>query len=240
MKTILLLFYTSSLAQTHTGTFVADNTESNLLTVINFPIGEYMRKILILILSLFSLAQAAEVYVGVVEGSDALVAIVIDENQILAYSCGGTESWQTHTSWFSSQAEGAVVGNTSFTLVGRSGLQLRGIYTDSEILGTLKLKDGTLLSWVATPVAENSPAGLYKLNEITQEREELTGLIVGHDLQSNGTIRIILPKVSTTRSEPVRLDQELPGGMPNSLQVCALVDDETLCKELPRATSATL
>ncbi len=199
-----------------------------------------MRKILILILSLLSLAHAAEMYVGVVEGSDALVAIVIDENQILAYSCGGTENWQTHTSWFSSQAENASVGNMSFDLTGRSGLKLQGMFNSDQAQGTLTLKDGTVLNWQADRVTGDTPTGLYKLNEVNTEQEELTGLIVGHDLQTNGTIRIILPKISGARSEPVHLDQELPASIPDFLKVCFSIDQKTSCKELPRATSAVL
>jgi hypothetical protein len=200
----------------------------------------FMRKILILMLSFFSLVHAAEMYVGVVENSDALVAIVIDGEQILAYSCGGEESWQTHTSWFSSQAEGASIGNTSFSLTGRSGLKLQGVFNTDEAQGSLTLKDGTVLSWVAEPVTENTPAGLYKLNEVTDLQEELTGLIVSNDLRSNGTIRIILPKVSGARSEPVSLDQTLPDSTPEFLKVCIALDSKTVCKELPRAESATL
>ena len=121
-----------------------------------------MQKILILILSFFSLAQAAEMYVGVVENSDALVAIIVDGDQVLAYSCGGEQNWQTHTSWFSSQAEGASVGNMSFDLIGRSGLKLQGIFNSDQAQGTLTLKDGTVLNWQANLVTENTPAGLYK------------------------------------------------------------------------------
>jgi hypothetical protein len=215
------------------------SSESSLNIVKSFK-GDIMQKILILILSFFSLAQAAEMYVGIVEASDALVAIVIDGDQVLAYSCGGTENWQTHTSWFSSQSEGASVGNMSFDLIGRSGLKLQGILNSDQAQGTLTLKDGTVLNWQANLVTENTPAGLYKLNQVSTEQEELTGLIVSNDLRSNGTIRIILPKASGARSEPVRLDQELPGSTPDFLKVCFSLDEKTVCKELPRADSAVL
>lgn len=199
-----------------------------------------MRKTLILILGFFSLAQAAEMYVGIVEASDALVAIVIDGDQVLAYSCGGIENWQTHTSWFSSESEGASVGNMSFELTGRSGLKLQGIFSSDQAQGTLTLQDGTVLDWQAERVAENTPAGLYKLNQVSTEQEELTGLIVSNDLRTNGTIRIILPKVSGARSEPVRLAQDLPASTPDFLKVCFSVDQKTSCKDLPRVTSAVL
>lgn len=207
-----------------------------------FQIIKQHLKARVLTLALFALtyAQAAPVvYVGNVDGSDAKVAFVVDEGNILGYACGGNVTWSTHSSWFPMN-EASVLGDGTFKLTGANGHVLQGLYSADSAEGTLSLPDGTELAWSATVAAENTPAGLYLLHEKSEDAEDLVGFIVTNELQSVGNIRHILPSKSTTIFAPVGLVEALPQGTAESVSVCFTLDNEPLCKTLARASGTEL
>jgi hypothetical protein len=196
----------------------------------------------VLTLALFALtyAHAAPVvYVGNVDGTDAKVALLVDNGNVLGYACGGNVSWSTHSSWFPMN-DASVLGNGTFKLTGANGHVLQGLYSADSATGTLTLPDGTELAWSASVAAENTPAGLYVLHETSEDVEDLVGFIVTNELQTVGNIRHILPSKSATIFAPVGLVEALPQANAEHLTVCFTLDDEPICKTLARASGTAL
>jgi hypothetical protein len=196
----------------------------------------------VLTLALFALTYAYAapvVYVGNVGGTDAKVALVVEDGNVLGYACGGNVTWSTHSSWFPMD-EQSVLGDGSFTLTGANGHVLQGIYSAETAEGSLTLPDGTELTWSATVATENTPAGLYLLHEKSEEVEDLIGFIVTNELQSVGNIRHILPRSSSILFAPVGLAQALPETTAESVTVCFTLEDEVMCKSLARASGTEL
>lgn len=197
-------------------------------------------RVLTLVLFALTLAHAAPVvYVGNVDGTDAKVAIVVEDGNVLGYACGGNATWSTHSSWFPTNDK-SVLGDGSFELTGAGGHVLQGLYNSEAAEGTLTLPDGTELAWSAQVAEENTPAGLYLLSEKTDNVEDLIGLIVTNELQTVGNIRHILPRKNTTTFAPVGLAEALSRGVTDSLTVCFILDDEPQCKTLARASGTEL
>jgi hypothetical protein len=216
------------------------------LYIINTPFGgtmvvlQFIRTLAVLAFLLLAHAYAAPtVYVGHIDGSDAQVALLVENGQVLGYACGGNATWSTHSSWFPANTE-SVLGDSTFTLTGANGHVLQGLFSAEAAEGTLTLPDGTDFAWSATVAAENTPAGLYLLNEKSDDVEDLIGFIVANDLQTVGNIRHILPRSSSTTFGPVGLAEALPENTPESLTVCFTLESEVSCKELPRASSTQL
>jgi hypothetical protein len=208
--------------------------------MMGFQIYKLARALSLLAFFVLAYAHAAPtVYVGAVEGTDANVALVVDNGQVLGYACGGNATWSTHSSWFPVTAD-SVLGDGSFKLTGAKGHVLQGLYSADAAEGTLTLPDGTELPWAAEVATDNTPAGLYLLNEKSDEVEDLIGFIVTNDLQSVGNIRHILPRSSTTTFEPVGLAQALPEGGSDSVTVCFTLESRVSCKQLPRVSKTTL
>ncbi len=136
--------------------------------------------------------------VGKIENSDALIAIVRDENSFIAYICGGKSTWQTHTGWFRSDTISAK-GNY---LESSSGLKFSANFADTSAKGTLTLNDGTALSW-STESAKKE-AGLFVL----EEAGLLAGVITDNDGNVAGTARAVDPK-GAFLSSPVKVQQAL-------------------------------
>lgn len=198
------------------------------------------RALFVLAFLMLAHAHAAPtVYVGHVDGTDAQVALLVENGQVLGYACGGNATWATHSSWFPMNDK-SVLGDGTFKLTGANGHVLQGLYGADAAEGTLVLPDGTELAWSAEVTNDNTPAGLYLLNEKSDDVEDLIGFIVANDLQTVGNIRHILPRSSTTTFGPVGLAQALPEGTPESLTVCFTLGSEVSCKALPRASSTRL
>ncbi len=209
-------------------------------TTLRFFLKQKLVQALMLVLLTLSYAYAAPtVYVGSVEGTDAHVALLVENGQVLGYSCGGNSTWASHSSWFPMNDQ-SVLGDGSFKLTGQKGHVLQGLYSADTAEGTLTLPDGTALAWSAEVAAENTSAGLYLLNEKGEDIEDLIGFIVTKDLQSVGNIRHILPRSGTTTFAPVGLAQALPETTPESLAVCYTLEAEPVCKRLPKAAKAGL
>jgi hypothetical protein len=200
----------------------------------------FLAPVLTLALFAFTFAHAAPtIYVGNVDGTDAKVALVVENGNVLGYACGGNVTWSTHSSWFPMD-DGSVLGDGSFKLTGANGHVLQGLYSADSAQGTLTLPDGAELAWSASVAAENTPAGLYLLEEKSEESEDLVGFIVTNELQSVGNIRHILPRSSTTVFGPVGLAQALPEGTAEDVTVCFTLEDEPVCKTLARASGTDL
>ncbi len=176
----------------------------------------------LLALSLQLSVAASNVFVGSINQTDALLALVLENGRMTAYSCGGPESWSSHTSWFNGSLQDGV-----FELTGQEGHRLSGQVLGSAARGQLTLADGRSFSWQASLALPDSAAGLYRLDET----DAVTGFIVSNDLLSVGSIRLIRPNAVVTF--PVEAATALPSRSSEALEVCVR-GEERRCFRLPR------
>ena len=182
------------------------------------------RLILLMGLAFLNLSLAAGILVGRVNGSDALIALVANGNELLAYVCGGPADWQTHTSWF----KGDLSANGSFSL-NTDNLWLNGTILGQAARGVLELADGSRLSWQALSPQKDSPAGLYRM----ADSEAVTGFIVNNELESVGSIRLIKPNAQALVL-PVFLKGSLPAETITGVDVCYSNEGQESCLFTPR------
>lgn len=142
------------------------------------------------------------VYVGAVQGTDALIAIVTDGERVSAYSCGGEATWRRLTAWF----EGNLVPGTDLALVGEWGIELEATREGAGWRGTLSAA-GTTYAFSAEPADPSGPAGLYVLLSDTRD----AGLIVTNERATAGVYYGRRTGVTTTVAvAPELLDVSRP------------------------------
>ncbi len=123
-----------------------------------------------------------QVFVGEIAGSDALIALVVQDGQLVAYSCGGPNTWGSHTGWFYGNLSAGQISPTTAP----NGHRLEGRLSGSSASGSFTLPDGTTLSWTAQEARPDSGAGLYS----HQQDGQLTGLIVTNQGRMAGASRL--------------------------------------------------
>ncbi len=122
-------------------------------------------------------------YVGVAEGTNAFVSVVVDGTRALAYVCDGVPAdpagtMPTIQAWFNGPSEGGAVD-----VPGESGrLQLH--LTGTDMTGTLTLPDGRTLP-VSGKLVE-ADAGLYRAEASGAEGSVTGGWILAADGQQRG------------------------------------------------------
>jgi len=122
-------------------------------------------------------ADTSAVYVGQIDGSDALIAIVVEGDGFAAYTCGGEATWELLTGWYS----GGIEGNRIDAVVGTTGWQLDATLADGSWTGTLTRLDERF-DVRAELAAPGTAAGLYLLDTANRE----AGLIIDNDLNTAG------------------------------------------------------
>lgn len=153
-----------------------------------------MRHLIVLVLGIFLLAllggcsrpsttsPGPRVYVGEIAGSDALIALVVQDGQLAGYACGGPNTWGSHTGWFFGTLSGSEINPTTAP----NGHRLEGRLSGSSASGSFTLPDGTSLSWTAQEARPGTGAGLYTHEEDGQR----TGLIVTNEGKMAGASRL--------------------------------------------------
>lgn len=124
--------------------------------------------------------------VGRLQGRDALVGLLVEGEQVLAYVCDAVEGRSSLSAWFEGaledgQFELAVVVGTTYETTSL-GAVLAGTVRERDAEGTLTLEDGTQLRWTATAARANTAAGLYAEGD----DEKLTSVIVDNAGQVRG------------------------------------------------------
>jgi hypothetical protein len=154
-----------------------------------------MLKVVFLVATLIALLTAcpptpqpsnSPVFVGKILGSDALIALVINPEGVVVYTCGGSSTWETHTAWFYPVFETALGASGLIPKTSAKGLELDGSFGEQSASGTLQLENGTQLAWSASRANPNTGAGLYAYTE----EGNLGGLIVDNDGASAGTFAL--------------------------------------------------
>lgn len=153
-------------------------------------------------------------YVGTVTGSDAQVAVLIDGNWLTVYTCGGEESWETHTGWFYGLPDG-----DSFDLQ-YAGLHVSGRFDEERSWGTLTLADGTELEFDAPRAEPDTAAGIY----YRQQNGDRTGLIVTNALSATG----VRYRYNENESAPVTVEDDLRPEPTDHVTVSSMGDSYTV------------
>ena len=161
------------------------------------------------------------VYVGRIADSDALIAIVVEDDGFAAYTCGGEDSWQLLTGWYS----GTMTAGQIDGLSGTTGWHLNATRRDDRWSGTVTRLDQSF-SFSAEPAAPGTAAGLYLLDTSTRE----AGLIIDNDLNTAGvyygkrsgatstvSVRDDL-EADPTERETIRVDTSAYGGSTYTLE----------------------
>ncbi|MDQ3897931.1 MAG: hypothetical protein M3326_11945 [Actinomycetota bacterium] len=122
-------------------------------------------------------------YVGTVQGTSALVAVVTDGSRALAYVCDGMPAEPQGTAptiqtWFNGGSDGKAVDIQQ----GASRLKLQ--LTGSAMAGTVTLTDGRTLNISGVPV--EGDAGLYRADTSGTAGKGAAGWILAADGQQRG------------------------------------------------------
>ncbi|MFO0658754.1 MAG: hypothetical protein U0165_02825 [Polyangiaceae bacterium] len=120
-------------------------------------------------------------YVGHLSNSDADIAVVADGSSLVAYVCGGSQSYSTLTRWFIADPQNGLH-------VERDGWVLDGSLGSEGWQGTLLSPEGQSFPWAASMVSAGSDAGLYQANSESGK----AGVIVhesGEQIEIQGAYR---------------------------------------------------
>ncbi|MBL8923758.1 MAG: hypothetical protein JNJ54_33190 [Myxococcaceae bacterium] len=148
------------------------------------------------------------VWVGHVDGTDALVGVALEEGVVVAYVCG-KDSWETRTGWFSTQlVDGSADEGEVVPAVSASGHTLEAARIERrKVVGTLRFADGLSATFTAERANPATAAGLYD----TTSSEGQAGLIITNDLDAAGAATAIGAEGSATRA-PVQVTANLASG----------------------------
>jgi hypothetical protein len=140
----------------------------------------------LLLLSCGQALRGGPVYVGTVEGTDALVSVVTDGNSVIGYVCG-KESWESHTGWFLTQLDDNADSFGTITAAdSASGHHLEGTVTEDQASGTIHFADGSTHHFTAETADPKVGAGVFE-NHTSEGR---AGLIITNDGKSAGTANV--------------------------------------------------
>lgn len=125
--------------------------------------------------------EAVASFASAVEGSDALVGVVVDQDddKVLAYVCDG----KSLGTWFA----GAPNDDGTLTVTAADGARLTGRITGGELSGTVTLPGATPRPFTAPAVS--APAGLYRAKGEVRGQAAVGGWIVLADGSQRGGIR---------------------------------------------------
>jgi hypothetical protein len=101
----------------------------------------------------------ARTLVGQVDGSDVVLGVVVDGDEVTAYACGGVDTYATHSRWFEGRfGDGDDPDAFSIEL---EGFVLAGERSSNAIAGSLRDPDGSTHSYTVAPTAEDGLSGVY-------------------------------------------------------------------------------
>ena len=95
-------------------------------------------------------------WVGALEGTDAVVALVADGDRVLAYVCGGDATRDTHTRWFSGP-----IDSGDFELFAGAWSLTGTLTDDGDLTGVVTSPGGDAASFDALGAEQGTLAGLY-------------------------------------------------------------------------------
>jgi len=97
--------------------------------------------------------------VGQVDDSDVVLGVVVEDDDVTIYACGGVDTHATHSRWFAGRfGEGDDPDAFSIEL---DGFRIAGQRSSEAIAGSLRDPDGTMRSFTVAPTDEDGLSGLY-------------------------------------------------------------------------------
>lgn len=102
-------------------------------------------------------ADVARMATGTIAGTDIYVATVVEPSKVITYFCGGDETFQTRTQWFTGAPGEA--GEFAFEL---NGWQVTGVADQSGASGSATTPDNAPIEFTTVATAEGAAAGLYR------------------------------------------------------------------------------
>jgi len=110
-------------------------------------------------------SPSVSTYIGVVEGTEARIAIVQADRALQAYVCGRGATLESHTRWFEGELK---VQDAGAAELESDGWQLRVYASRTTMSGELSAPGGELLLWTAERVPEDAAkvVGLYESYEL--------------------------------------------------------------------------
>ena len=107
------------------------------------------------------------IYLGAVEGTDAVVAFVVDEadGAVNSYVCGGPTSYAELSRWFCGDSRVAGDGSVSFEEI-VDGFAMIATVDDGRIDGAVSSLDGTSYAFEAARVPPGSRTDLFGSNDL--------------------------------------------------------------------------
>lgn len=178
------------------------------------------------------------VYVGAVEGTDALIALVPDGNLVVAYVCA-EQSWAEHTGWFFTELENeAELVGTAAPATSGTGHTLEGVtITQTSATGTVRFADGSSRAFKAERADPRTTAGLYEAHA----SEGQMGLIVTNDGRAAGATRLPTGDDEPAVVQPVTVTQSLTSGTGVGGIAVSIPDlgSRTLVQVIPQLTAVT-
>ena len=132
----------------------------------------------------------ARTFVGLLEGGNAAIAVVLDGRMVLAYVCDGTPGGVATWGWFAGEREG-----THLELVATNGAVLFLDLSGETPSGSLLSRMGETLAY--TTEAARVPAGLWRAQGQVAGQPVLAAWVVLNDGQQRGA------KVQAGVAQPV-------------------------------------
>lgn len=103
-------------------------------------------------------AERTDFYAAAIEGSDAVFALSVTDDEILLYVCGGPSTFERYSRWY---AGTPAYGGGTTTLVAADGSVAHVSLADGVAQGEVLELDGTTLTLEAALATAQQPAALY-------------------------------------------------------------------------------
>ena len=117
-------------------------------------------------------------FVGQVQNSDIFIAIVITNNEILAYVCDGVEVAE----WF----RGSMPESGWLELISKKGWKLQASMSRSSAIGSLVMENSKPMAFLALPA--EGKAGLYRASSTKDGIKYVGGWIVNANGDQRGAV----------------------------------------------------
>ncbi len=127
------------------------------------------------------LGDADRGFVGPLDRSDALVAVLVSGGQAVVYVCNGNEDISL---WFAGPGESSVIGLTNL-----AGARVEAAVSGGEVAGTVTFAGGEQHEFLAVPAEPG--AGLLRVTGADATADGIdAGWIVANDGETRGSLRV--------------------------------------------------
>ncbi|MDP1827861.1 MAG: hypothetical protein Q8L48_31595 [Archangium sp.] len=154
-------------------------------------------------------APRPPLYVGALEGSDALIALAPEGNLVVGYVCA-EQRWAEHSGWFFTELEddAQLIGRVK-TATSGTGHTLEGVtLTPTSASGTVRFADGATHTFTAALADPRTTAGLYE----SHAAEGQAGLIITNDGRAAGAAKLATGSEEPAAVQPVTVTQPTSSG----------------------------